>query len=248
MEGKTGLRKEGAPQARHILSLGAGINSTALMIWLIQNEKPLDEAVFADTGGEVPETYQTVRKARAYLKARKIPLRTVKANGTLYDRCWRRKVIPSQIWRWSTRDFKVKPIHRYYKSLKAHIYQYIGIAYDEIHRMKDSREPYVTNLYPLVDEKLTRDDCIEVIKEAGFPMPVRSGCFFCPFNSTERWVWLYENHPRLYRKAVNLEEHSKHFPRQRLVRPTLRVLTDQIKKGKSNGERAEDPCGAQCMT
>ena len=31
---------------------------------------PLDEAVFADTGGEVPETYEYLKVAREYLAAR----------------------------------------------------------------------------------------------------------------------------------------------------------------------------------
>lgn len=114
--------------------------------------------------------------------------------------------------------------------------------------MKDSMVDFVTNLYPLVDAKLTREDCVKIIRRARFPMPVRSGCFFCPFNSRDRWAWLHENHPDLYTKSRDLEGRSKHFPRQKLEDHTLRVLAEMIEGGEPNGRKVEDPCGPACMT
>jgi len=246
-------------QEKHIFSFGGGLNSAALMVLLIDQKAPLDEVVFADTGSEVPETYEFMQVACSYFESHGIPLHVVTrpSGGSLYDTCAKRRVIPSAIWRWSTRDFKVNPIHRYYRSLGAPINQYLAIAYDEIERMKDSRVPYVTNLYPLVDQKITRQRCSEIVAAAGLPVPVKSGCFFCPFNSADRWQWLNEEHPDLYSKAIKLEERSKHFPEQRLTdqvfrtrdRVTLRQLRNRIKKGLPL--RTTDtmpPCGADCMT
>ncbi|MGI0080839.1 MAG: phosphoadenosine phosphosulfate reductase family protein [Nitrososphaerales archaeon] len=236
---------------RYILSYGGGVNTTALMVYLIQNNAPLDEAVFADTGSELPETYQNVRMAESYLKKFYIPFRTVKSNtGTLYETCKRRRVIPSKIWRWSTRDYKITPIHRHYRSLNCHINEYLGISFDEIERVKPNREPYITSIFPLVDNRITRDDCIRIIKEAGLKVPIKSGCFFCPFHSLEEWRWIYENHHDLYIKAMHLEEDSKHFPDQRLNKVTLRVLKDEH---FNNGSRSaptlsDNPCEAYCMT
>lgn len=245
----------------HILSFGAGVNSVALVIWLVENQKPLDQVVFADTGGEVPETYGYLKIMEKYLQDRGIPLRRVvrPSGGTLYDTCWNRRVIPSAVWRWSTRDFKVGPIHRYYRSLGTHVYQYMAIAYDEVERMKDSRVEYVTNLYPLVDARITRRGCLEIIARAGLPEPVKSGCFFCPFNSIGRWRWLYEEHPDLFDKAVMLEENSKHFPSQRLTDQAFRNQTDislrRLMEIFRRGEvlpalaaNEQHPCGAECMT
>ena len=45
-------------------------------------------------------------------------------------------VFPSAIWRWSTRDYKVTPIHRHYREIGGHINQYLAIAWDEV----DTRE------------------------------------------------------------------------------------------------------------
>ena len=63
------------------------MNSVALMILLLRESLPLDEAVFADTGGEVPETYEYLEVAREYLAVRNVPLTVVAKNGdSLYER------------------------------------------------------------------------------------------------------------------------------------------------------------------
>lgn len=236
-----------------ILSFGGGVNTVALMIYLIKNSCPFDEAVFADVGGELPETYSYLKVARKYLSEYGIPLKTIKVRvggSGLYECGIRRQVIPSQVWRWCTRDFKVKPIYRYYRSLDVHVNQYLGIDYGEIHRMKDSVVDYVTNFYPFVDAKIDREECINIIKEEGLPIPVKSGCYFCPFNNHDRWKYVLENHPNLYRKAITLEENSKHFPKQRLNSVQLRQLQSTL---MNNEERVPEEhnelnlCGGNCM-
>jgi hypothetical protein len=244
----------------HILSFGGGVNSVALVIWLLRAGQPLDEVVFADTGAELPETYSYFPLIEDYLSQHSVPFRVLPARvrgRDLYQTCWDRRVFPSTIWRWSTRDFKVKPIFRYYRSLNKHINQYLAIAYDELERMRTSPTPEVTNLYPLVENKITRTQCVELIQDAGLPLPVKSSCFFCPFSSLDRWKWLYQNHPDLYEKAVALEENSKHFPSQRLTDQvfrhraavTLRQLPHMFEAVQQLGsEDLEEPCGGECMT
>ena len=247
-------------EIRHVLSFGGGVNSVALMVLLLRENMPLDEAIFSDTGGEVPETYEYLEIAKDYLAERGVPLTLVAKKGTsLYDTAWRREVFPSAIWRWSTRDFKVTPILRHYRSLGMHVNQYLAIARDEIQRMKDSRVDYVTNLFPLIDRDITRAGCIEIIQQAGLPIPQRSSCFFCPFNSVDRWRWIYDNHPELYEKAMALEENSKHFPSQRLTDQAFRERTDISLRAladvfANDGELPSRPavdqqlCGGECDT
>lgn len=246
----------------HILSFGGGVNSVALMIWLLRNEQPLDEVVFADTGGELPETYAYLPLVEDYLAQHDIPFRRITARVAgrdLYETCWERKVFPSAIWRWSTRDFKVKPIYRYYRSLHTEVNQYLAICYDEFERMRTSDASYVMNLYPFVEHRVSRARCEEIIREAGLPIPVKSSCYFCPFSSLDRWKWLYENHPDLYAKAVALEENSKHFPSQRLTDQvfrkrasiTLRELPQRFTTAQEFETELGDLngfCGGECMT
>jgi 3'-phosphoadenosine 5'-phosphosulfate sulfotransferase (PAPS reductase)/FAD synthetase len=236
---------------KFILSYGGGLNSTALLVFLINNDYPLDEVIFADTGGEVPETYEYLKIIDSYLQGHNTPFRIVRSrNGTLYDCCKRRRVIPSQIWRWSTRDYKITPIQAYYRSLKAHITQYLGIAYEERNRMKKARVAYVKNVFPLVDNKLSREDCIDIIMlaDVDLPMPVRSGCFFCPFNSISRWTEIFQKHKNLFLKAMELEENSKHFPRQKLMKLTLRKLKEKLENNEDIPKiHVKRLCSAECI-
>ncbi len=220
---------------KYILSFGAGLNSTALLVFLIEKKYPLDEVIFADTGAEVPETYEHLKTVDFYLSKYGIPLKIVRSkNGTLYDTCKRRKVIPSQIWRWSTRDYKITPIYSHYRSFGVPVNQYLGIAFEERDRMKESGVSYVKNLFPLVENKLTRQDCMDIIcvSDFDFPMPVRSGCFFCPFNSLSRWTEIYEKHRELFLRAKELEENSKHYPKQKLMKLTLGVLQEKLERNE----------------
>ena len=245
----------------HILSFGGGVNSVALMVLLLRERLPLDGVVFADTGDELPETYAYLDVARTYLQEHQLDLTVVrKRNGkSLYETSWDRRVFPSAIWRWSTRDFKVTPIHRHYRSLGGIVNQYLAIAWDEIERMKDSRVDYVRNLYPLIDRRITRAGCVEIIEDAGLPVPPRSACYFCPFNSVDRWRQVYRDHPDLYEKAMALEEHSKHFPSQRLTDQAFRDQTEvslrTLARMFDGGDvvpvlpgAETEPCGAECMT
>ncbi len=244
-----GLEKKA--NEKHILSFGAGLNSTALMIMLVKKEYPLDEVVFADTGAELPETYQHLKSVNSYLSKHGISLTIVRSNnGTLYDTCKRRKVIPSQIWRWSTRDYKITPIYAHYRSSGVHVNQYLGIAYEERDRVKESGVPYVKNVFPLIKNHVARHDCIDIIRFSDFdsPLPARSGCFFCPFNSLSRWTEIYDRHRDLFSKARELEENSKHYPKQRLMKWTLGTLQEKLEKDEPLPEvHVKRLCSSECI-
>ncbi|MDG7000534.1 MAG: hypothetical protein JRN15_15680 [Nitrososphaerota archaeon] len=221
-----------------------------MMIYIIREGMKLDEAIFADTGNELPETYSYIKVARKYMEDFGIHLTTVRVrnNDTLLDRCKRRGVIPSQVWRWCTRDFKIRPIYAYYRNLNANIYQYLGIDYGEAHRMKDSHADFVTNLYPLIDAKMNRADCVKIIEDEGLPVPPKSGCYFCPFNSENRWSDLLESHPRLFARSITLEESSRHFPNQKLNSLPLRVLKVKMRSGMDTEQtHSNDLCDGHCM-
>jgi len=238
--------------AKYIVSYGGGINSTALIVFLVKNKFPLDHVVFADTGDEIPGTYEYLEVMRKYLKRRDIPFEIVmnRKKESLSDKCLQREVIPSQVWRWCTRDFKVLPIHKFYRTLQSHVYQYMGIDYGEVHRMKPARVDYVTNLYPLIDYKINREECINLIKKARLPIPVKSGCYFCPYNNMDRWAEIYQKHPDLYKYSMKIEEQGKHFETQRLAPKgyTLRELKKMMnKKQKLPMVEVDSPCGSECM-
>lgn len=224
--------------SNYIVSYGGGVDSTAMIIWLIKNKKPIDYVVFSDTGNEVPETYEFIEKHMIpYLNRYGIKFVVVYPfkKRSLYTRCWKREVFPDTHHRWCTRDVKITPIHKFYKKLKGKIFEYMGIAYDDIRRMKPALEDYIEKIYPLVDNKLTRELCVAIIIQGNLPLPVKSGCFFCCYNTKERWDWLEDAHPELYKLAQQLEERSKHFKKSG-------------KKLIKNGIGSSEVCDGMCMT
>lgn len=238
--------------AKYVVSYGGGVNSTALIVFIVKNKLPLDHVVFSDTGDEMPGTYEYLEVMGKYLKRRNIPFEIVmnRRKESLSDTCLRRKVIPSQVWRWCTRDFKVTPIHAFYRKLESHIYQYMGIDYGEVHRMKPARVDYVTNLYPLIDYKINREECVKLIKNARLPIPEKSGCYFCPYNNMTRWGEIYEKHPDLFKHSMKIEEEGKHFATQRLAPKgySLRQIDSMMKKKKKLPMvDVDSPCGSECM-
>jgi hypothetical protein len=63
----------------------------------------------------------------------------------------------------------------------------IGISWDESQRMKDPFFSWIRNEYPLVDRRLTRQDCLAWNDRNGFERPPRSSCIGCPFHSDKEW-------------------------------------------------------------
>ena len=86
--------------------------------------------------------------------------------------------------------------------------------------------------FPLLDneEILVRKDIFRLLEDSGVGVPAyykkiefevdgqkgeyarsRSGCFFCFFQQKIEWVWLYEQHPELFKKAMTYENEEEAF-------------------------------------
>ena len=72
------------------------------------------------------------------------------------------------------------------------ITQLIGISYDEAQRMRDPAFSWIVNKYPLVDKRITRQDCLDWCAQREYRKPPRSACIGCPFKSNEEWRDLRE--------------------------------------------------------
>jgi len=214
----------------YVLSFGAGVNSTALLFLLRDLEYPLDEVVFADTGAELPETYQYLEKIQKFCKGNKIKFTVVKNKESIYDWYYRHRKIPTWKTRSCTDLFKIRPIRRYLrKRYKSDIVLYIGISYEEKHRAKENNVKYIKNSFPLIEHKIDRVKCEEIILSHGFDVPAKSGCYFCPFQPEWRWLYLKFKHPELFKSAMKLEENGTAFPKLTLSRKGVlrRFLTQR---------------------
>lgn len=110
-----------------------------------------------------------------------------------------------------TADFKIRVIAKWQKQHGATkdnpAMVGVGISIDEINRMRtDSQIPHQVLDYPLIELRLSRDDCKEIIRQAGIPVPPKSSCYFCPFHTMPVWWTMRENEPDLFQKSADLEK------------------------------------------
>jgi hypothetical protein len=86
------------------------------------------------------------------------------------------------------------------------VISWIGISTDEASRMKPSRTPYFKNHYPLIDLGISRSQCLQWMKQRGFPQPPRSACVFCPYHSDNEWIRLRDQEPEEFERACQFDE------------------------------------------
>ena len=228
---------------RHVtvLSLGAGIQSTALALLLERDllpgfEKP-QWAIFADTKAEPPWVYQTVEWLRDKLS---YPIETCSA-GDLAKNTWkaltgqpvpeRGHTKPGYIdvpvftdkgigRRQCTGFYKIQPIKRMIRHLAQAAppaltaTQYLGISNNEEKRAKPAREQWLTNEYPLIARNWSRTDCANWLKNEYPDSPARrSACYFCPYRTKAEWRELNQLQPAMYQDALAMERQMAEHPR-----------------------------------
>lgn len=203
--GHNSLREE-YNQGKNYLSFGGGVNSVALMLWLLDHDIEF-EAVFADHGGDYPETYEYVDMLKNKGYEITVLKTKVKAHGIelpLYEYCLEYRIVPSTRFRWCTSKFKVQPLINY---VQKPCFMMIGISTEESHRAYRRMDYYNNTVrdYPLIRHNINRNQCIEIIKQHGLPIPPKSGCFFCPFIKMSDWKAMVRRDDRLFCKAIALE-------------------------------------------
>lgn len=137
------------------------------------------------------------------------------------------------------------------------------------HFLKDKNYPisYLSEFSLLNHEdNLVRDDIFKLLRKSGVGVPSyyekrsftvdgqkgeysrsRSGCFFCFFQQRIEWVWLYEQHPDLFKKAMEYEKDGYNWiqgePLVNLIRPERirQIKLDAIAKNHKNITNRKSP-------
>jgi len=184
---------------KNYLSLGFGVNSVAA--YLIGG---FDEAVFIDTGCEYPETYEYIK-----MFTKKYPVTIIKPDyGNLYGYCWKYKMVPATFPRWCTVHFKIKPFANY---ADKPCFKLLAFSTDEAKRAKLSVDDEIEHRFPLLEHEISREGCKEIIKNHGLPVPHRSKCYICPFQTISEWKELRMIHPNLFCKTEQLEKRNRDY-------------------------------------
>lgn len=218
-----------------VLSLGAGVQSTTLLLMMLHGEIPMaDHVVFADVGWEPKRVYEHLEWLRGLMEKANIPFHVVSKGNIRNDflsENTRSASMPLHLLgedgkagmmrRQCTAEYKIKPLMKKQRELaglkpgqrcKEHrITTIIGISIDESQRMKDPAFPWIQNEYPLVDRRISRQDCLDWCAEHGYALPPRSACIGCPFKNGEEWRALKDN-PEEWADAVEFDNALRTMP------------------------------------
>jgi 3'-phosphoadenosine 5'-phosphosulfate sulfotransferase (PAPS reductase)/FAD synthetase len=209
-----------------MLSFGAGVQTTALLVLIAQErlERP-DAIVFADTGTEKQGTYDYLRDiAEPFATKHSLNITTLGADwrtrtyqGDLERYCLDHHMLPGTWRRWCTSHYKIVPLSKFRRrelgaSRDNPTETWIGISTDEKRRAVPSREPDEVKRYPLIaDFGYDRFMCEQVILGAGLPVPPKSGCWFCPFMNRTAWQVMKRKEPILFERALAMERNAKGY-------------------------------------
>lgn len=222
-----------------VLNLGAGVQSTTMLLMAAAGElEPLPElAIFADTGWEPAAVYEHLDWLQEQV-ADRIEIARVSA-GNLRDdlltcvetgkRCAspplfvRRSGGGGMLRRQCTREYKIVPIERELRrrgfggrGAKARrVKQWIGISFDEVERMKPARTPWIETRWPLIEQRMTRLDCLRWFRRR-YPgrRLVKSACIGCPYHSDAAWREV-RSRPGEWADAVEVDHRIRALPQLR---------------------------------
>jgi hypothetical protein len=216
-----------------VLSLGAGVQSTTLLLMALEGALPkLDAAIFADTGWEPRRVYDHLERITEAAAGGGVPVLRV-SKGSLRrditDPGHRYASIPYFVRnpdgsegmgrRQCTSEYKLTPIRRKVREMLGApapdfrrvprgrvAEQWVGFSVDEIGRVSDKfAVRYMTTRYPLLELGMDRKACERWLRSRGWTSVAKSACIGCPMHGNRQWRDLRDNHPDEWADAVTLD-------------------------------------------
>ena len=206
---------------RYVASVSFGKDSLAMLLLILEKKLPLDEVVFYNTGAEF-DCIENIRDRVVdnYLTPKGIKFTELKPEKNFFDMMFNKEVkhrngtvSRGYSWcggscRWGT-TYKTQAINKYLKGCKV----YVGIAYDEPKRIERAKAK--GQLLPLVDFKMTEQDCLDYCRLYGFSwvedgIPLyqildRVSCWCCANKNKKELLAYYKHLPRYWGNLKKLQ-------------------------------------------
>ena len=206
------------------ISWGCGVQSTTLAVMSALGYLPkVDAVITSDTQWESNRTYEHRDFYTRWLTAHGIPvyittggnIRQLGAEEHIHIPFWTQDGGP--LHRQCTYNFKIQPIRRLIRTVfdlpnipaPGTVEQWIGFSLDEWQRMKPSRVKFIKNTWPLIDKRMSRNDCIDLLQSHGLPVPIKSACLGCPYRQPTEWLAM--NNAELS-DVISFDEENRHNP------------------------------------
>lgn len=191
---------------KHVVGLSGGKDSTALALWLVENEPREYEFICNTTGNELPEMVAHWARLEQVLGQ---PIKPVTHTANLVELCEQMNMLPNFRMRWCTRILKIEPTIAYMDSLPEGSTLYVGLRADEEPRRGIYGED-MTIRFPLREIGWAEADVWRYLAKKSIEIPARTDCGLCPYQQIGEWFDLWRNHPEHWAVGERLEARTGH--------------------------------------
>ena len=126
----------------------------------------------------------------------------------------------------------------------------MGISTDEIYRVKTNPIKYITNVYPLIDKKISRSQCKEWMIKNNYASPPRSACTFCPFHNNKEWSEIKKGDQKEWQEVIAFDKairtNTKTDDKIYLHPDCLPIDEIDFDKGKDQPDLFNNECEGMC--
>lgn len=242
-------------QKLYIASCSFGKDSIATILIALERGEPLDRVVFAEVmfdakkniTGEIPENIKwikeiaipklaelgvkvdVVRAKSDYVSLCSRMFKETKANGKIFYGVQNCKPCYANTY------LKIEPIKQYYKKFRKDydIVQYVGIASDELIRLKrleGTNKVSLLNKYGYTED-MARKKCEEYgLLSPCYSMDTRGGCWFCFNANINRYINIRRKYPAYWDEFRKLyyDTNSKFFVYNLSLEQVERKMDEKI--------------------
>ena len=243
------------------LSLGWGVQSFTMTAMSALGDLPrVDAAIHADTTHERSDTYTFAERWTPWLEEHGVKVVTVKAHNKVealdnYGGCMIPAYIDSKgtFNRQCTSIWKRAPIRKWIQANREGqpVELWLGISLDEAARMKPSDVKYITHRWPLIERRMSRNNCVQWLQAHGLEVPPKSSCVFCPYHDTRTWHELKMSGNGDWTKAVAVDEAIRKArpPYDLFVHPARKPLVEvDLRTAEEKGQLRlwDEECEGMC--
>jgi len=222
------------PARVRVLAYGGGLDSFALLLLAIQRGEPPEVVVFADVGdpegldpAEWPGTYRHIREVEQPLCARhgirfvwldttSYPIRGARSLFAWFEQRHQIPVVgPTRI---CTIVAKVERFEAWLDDAYPDLDVEVWVGFEAGEETRAAKDPNAGktrpprpgrarrhNRFPLMEARFCRCRCEAFVRAAGYAVPRKSACIFCPYATRGDWQTCARELPAHFRRIAQLE-------------------------------------------
>nr|WP_315471774.1 hypothetical protein [uncultured Rhodoferax sp.] len=245
-------------QRTQIWSCGGGVQSAAVAVLIVQGVYKPDLCVIADTGAEQSTTWQYMDAVlRPALATVGLELHRVRSQdwatvGLYGGKDGETLLVPvftnqsgevGKLPSYCSNEWKQRVVRRWATAQGVEqATMWLGISTDEMQRLTKGTKKW-NHLYPLVDQRLNRQECELLVERMGWPKPPRSSCWMCPNHTQEEWRDIRDNKPKDWTAAIRFDRAIRRRDPNAFLHPDC-VPLDKANLDDSNGVLFSHGCSS----